>query len=90
MVSSAKTIEEYLATLSLEKSNVINKLRTVILKNLPKEFSEDMHYGMISYVVPFSIYPNGYHCDRTKPLPFLSLAAQKNSFNIYHNSFNKK
>jgi hypothetical protein len=39
---------------------------------------------MIGYVVPHKIYPKGYHCDPELPLPFLSLAAQKSSFSIYH------
>ena len=43
-----------------------------------------MNYGMIGYVVPKTRYPSGYHCDPTLPLPFMGLAAQKNSINFYH------
>ena len=39
---------------------------------------------MISYVVPFSIYPKGYHCKPSDQLPFISIAAQKNFIAIYH------
>jgi hypothetical protein len=39
---------------------------------------------MIGYVIPHSIYPAGYHCDPSLPLPFIALAAQKNSINFYH------
>lgn len=39
---------------------------------------------MIGYVVPHSLYPAGYHCDPTLPLPFIALASQKNSINLYH------
>jgi hypothetical protein len=39
---------------------------------------------MVGYVVPHSIYPNGYHCDPKLPLPFLSIAAQKNFIALYH------
>ena len=39
---------------------------------------------MIGYVVPHSLYPAGYHCDPKLPLPFMALAAQKNSINFYH------
>ena len=39
---------------------------------------------MIGYVVPKSLYPEGYHCDPKLPLPFAGLAAQKNSINLYH------
>jgi len=43
-----------------------------------------MSYGMIGYVVPHSIYPEGYHCDTKLPLPFLSIASQKNFVAVYH------
>jgi hypothetical protein len=62
----------------------MNKLRNVILKNLPKGFKEGMGYGMMGYCVPHSIYPAGYHCNPKDPLPFAGLASQKNSINFYH------
>jgi hypothetical protein len=43
-----------------------------------------MSYGMIGYIVPHKIYPAWYHCDPKLPLPFIALAAQKNSINLYH------
>jgi len=39
---------------------------------------------MPTYVVPFSIYPNGYHCKKDTPLPFISIAAQKRHLALYH------
>jgi len=84
MTSDAKTPEEYINTLPSERKEAISKLRKVILKNLPKGFSETMSYGMIGYVVPHSIYPDGYHCTPELPLPFMSLASQKNFVAVYH------
>jgi hypothetical protein len=84
MQSKATTVESYLNDLIVERKNVINELRKVILKNLPKGFAEGMGYGMIGYFVPHSIYPNGYHCDPKQPLPFLSMASQKNFIALYH------
>ena len=84
MQSKATTVESYLNDLIEERKNVINELRKVILKNLPKGFAEGMGYGMIGYFVPHSIYPNGYHCDPKQPLPFLSMASQKNFIALYH------
>lgn len=60
------------------------RLREVIKKNLPKGFEEAMGYGNVGFVVPHSLYPAGYHCDPKQPLPFLGLASQKNSINLYH------
>lgn len=84
MTSNAKTVEEYIASLPEDRQIAITKLRNVILENIPEGFEEGMQYGMIGYYVPHSIYPSGYHCDTKQPLPFLSIASQKNSINIYH------
>ena len=62
----------------------MNRLRKVILDNLPSGFSEQMSYGMVGYVVPHSIYPPGYHCDPKLPLPFVNIASQKNFIAVYH------
>jgi hypothetical protein len=34
--------------------------------------------------VPLSRYPQGYHVKKGEPLPFLSLASQKNHIALYH------
>jgi hypothetical protein len=78
------TPDEYVASLPPERQEVIEKLRTVIVSHLPSWFEECMSYGMIGYVVPHSLYSSGYHCDPSLPLPFLSIASQKNSINLYH------
>ena len=84
MTSDAKTPEEYINALPADRKEAIAKLRNTILKNLPKGFSETMGYGMIGYVVPHSLYPAGYHCDPKLPLPFMSIASQKNFVAVYH------
>ena len=43
-----------------------------------------MGYGMMGWDVPHSLDPAGYHCDPKQPLPFMGLASQKNSINLYH------
>lgn len=84
MSSEAKTVEEYLNSLPYERQEPMRNLRNIILQNLPIGFEEGMQYGMIGYYVPFNIYPAGYHCDKKQPLPFASIASQKNSINIYN------
>lgn len=84
MQSTALTVENYLKEVPTERQEALSRLRNVILENLPKGFSEGMGYGMIGYSVPHSIYPAGYHCDPKIPLPFLSIASQKNFIAIYH------
>lgn len=84
MVIKSNSPEAYISQLPQERQKPLEKLRFIILKNLPKGFTEGMQYGMISYFVPHTIYPNGYHCKPSEPLPFLSFASQKNSINLYH------
>ncbi len=78
------SVEEYIAAIPEDRKPVIEKLRNVILSNLPEGFEEQLSYGMISYVVPLSRYPDGYHAKEGEPLPFLSLASQKNYIALYH------
>lgn len=80
----ATTPEEYIRQLPEDRQQVMRKLRSVVLKNLPEGFEETMNYGMIGYVVPHSLYPDGYHCSPELPLPFMNLASQKNFIGVYH------
>ena len=84
MQSKATTPEQYLSELPEDRRIVMEKLRSVASKKLPKGFNEVMSYGMLGYVVPQEIYPYGYHCTPELPLPFFNIASQKNSINIYH------
>ena len=45
---------------------------------------------MIGYVVPHTVYPDGYHCDPSLPLPFMNLASQKNYIAVYHSGIYAK
>ena len=83
MQSKATTVEEYLAELPEDRRAAIQAVRKVILKNLDKGYEEGMQYGMIGYYVPHKVYPAGYHCDPKQPLPFASLASQKNHMAVY-------
>lgn len=84
MRSEAETVNEYLQSLPAERKEVVSKLRMVVRKNLPKGFEEVIGYGMIGYVVPFKLYPQGYHCNPETPLPFMGIASQKNFVAVYH------
>lgn len=84
MTSKASTPEEYIAEVPEERTLAMEKLRKTILDNIPDGFEERMIYGMIGYVVPKSIYPDGYHCTPELPLPFINIASQKNFIALYH------
>ncbi|SFT43269.1 protein of unknown function (DU1801) [Lishizhenia tianjinensis] len=84
MQYKANTPEEYIAQIPEERREVIQKLREIINENIPEGFKETISYGMLGWVVPHDIYPSGYHCTPELPLPFLSLASQKNFIGFYH------
>lgn len=84
MTSKASTPQQYLKELPADRKEAVSKLRDTVMKNLPKGFKEVMSYGMLGYVVPHEIYPGGYHCDPKLPLPFASIASQKNFIAFYH------
>ena len=84
MQYKAETPEDYINQLPDDRKAPMAKLRKTILENLPKGFEETISYGMIGYVVPFSIYPDGYHCDPKLPLPFMNIASQKNFIALYN------
>ena len=84
MQYEVNTVQEYIEALPEDRKPIIEKLRQVILANLPDGFEEQISYGMISYVVPLSRYPQGYRAKKGEPLPFISLASQKNYLALYH------
>ena len=90
MRSEAKTAKEYISKLPEDRKAPIQKLRQTILDHLDPKFQECISYGMLGYVVPFTIYPEGYHCNSKLPLPFMNLASQKNFIAVYHSGMYAK
>lgn len=84
MKIAASTVQEYLQNIPEERKPYFNRLRDVIVENLPEGFEETLQYGMVGYVVPLATYPDGYHCKPSEPLPFAHIASQKNFIALYH------
>lgn len=78
------SVDDYYNALPEERKRAMFELRKTISENLPEGFTECIAYNMPSFVVPHSLYPQGYHCDPKIPLPFISLASQKNFISLYH------
>src|SRR5690242_10319869 len=83
MQSKAPTVQAYLRSLPADRRTAISAVRDLVIKNLDPAYEEGMQYGMIGYYVPHRVYPKGYHCDPKQPLPFASLASQKNYMSLY-------
>lgn len=77
------TVEQYIDGLEPERQRAVESVREVINSKLQPGFEETIQYGMITWVVPHSLYPAGYHCNPTDALPFTALASQKHTVNWY-------
>ncbi len=84
MKANGITVDEILKNIPEDRATSFKKLHNTIIENLPEGFEAAISYGGLGYVVPHSIYPNGYHCKPSEPLPFAGIASQKNSINFYH------
>jgi len=80
MQSDATTVKDYLASLPDDRRKALSAVRAVIRKNLPKGVVETMNWGMISYEIPLTTYPDTYN---GKPLMYAALASQKNYMSLY-------
>lgn len=79
-----ENIENYIENVDDKRRDAFRKLYDIVKENLPDGFEEEFLYGMISFVVPLETYPKGYLNREDEPIPFISLAAQKNHIALYH------
>ncbi|PIF45507.1 uncharacterized protein DUF1801 [Chryseobacterium sp. 52] len=84
MKAIGNTVKDILINVPEDRSEAFNKLHDSIVTNLPKGFEPGISYGGLGYVVPHTVYPAGYHCKPSEPLPFAGIASQKNTINFYH------
>ena len=82
-MSKPTTVKQYLDALPADRREALEAVRETINANLDPQFEEGVQYGMIGWYVPHSVFPDGYHCDPKQPLPFASIASQKNHMAIY-------
>ena len=80
MQSKAKTVDEYLDGLDDGRRDAITTVRNVVLENLPDGYEEMMLFGMITYAIPLSIFPDTYN---KQPLMYAALASQKRHMALY-------
>ena len=78
--TTANTAEEFLNELPAERKTMLTEMRRLIRKHLPKGYAESVSYGMLTYCVPLSTFPDTYN---GQPLGYLALASQKNYCSLY-------
>lgn len=76
--------ENYINSIPEERKESLLKILNLLENHLPNGFEAQTQYSMPSYVVPHSLFPDGYHCNPKEPLPFISVASQKNFIALYH------
>lgn len=79
-----RTFESFLEGMEENRRAALIRLRQTLLDNLPWGFEEIIHKQGISYVVPYSLYPAGYHCPPPQPLPFIEIRCTKSHIALHH------
>lgn len=71
---------EYLAALAPDRRAVLEPVHDVVQAAVPAGFERTVEFGMLSWVVPLSRFPDTYN---GRPLAYVSLAAQKRHCSLY-------
>ncbi len=82
MGSGAANPEDYLKQLEAGRAAVVGHVRDLLNRAMPEGYVEDVAWGMITWSVPLSRYPDTYN---GQPLGYAALAAQKNHYSLYLN-----
>src|SRR5688572_17403916 len=83
VTSSARTVDEYIASLPDDRREAVEAVRAVVRDNLPAGYREGMQFGMIAWYVPLERFPDTYN---GQPLGLAGLASQKNYMSLYLNT----
>ena len=75
---------DYTMLVEPERRDAFIRLIETIDAHLPEGFEKTTDGKGVHYVVPFHLYPDGYHVTPDTPLPFLSVIAQKRHVAVYH------
>ena len=79
----ATTLADYLEPLAPDRREAVTAVLGTMRAHMPTGYAEGMGYGMPGFFVPHTIYPAGYHCNPTDPVPFVGVASQKQYISIY-------
>jgi hypothetical protein len=79
-VTGPTTAEEYLRGLAPDRRTTVSAVRDLVNEHLPPGYAETIRWGMITWEVPLSRYPNTYN---GQPLGVVALAAQKRYTSLY-------
>jgi hypothetical protein len=75
-----ETVAEYLGALPADRREVVSSVRDLVNAHLPAGYVESIRWGMISWEIPLSRFPDTYN---GQPLGAVALAAQKRYTSLY-------
>lgn len=84
MLASSADVDHFVAELPEARREKISQIREWIREFADPKLEECIHYKMIGYVIPHRIFPDGYHCNPSDPLPFLNIGNMKGHIGLYH------
>ena len=84
MAQLIETVTAYIETVEPKWRIAYQQVLDAVSQNLPAGFELTMQYGMPTFVVPLSVFPEGYLNCGDEPLPFISLGATKRQVALYH------
>ncbi len=79
-MAASITVDAYLAALPEDRRAALTKVRALVRARLPAGFEEGIQFGMISWSIPLTRYPETYN---KKPLMVAALASQTHHLALY-------
>ncbi|MFG0304832.1 MAG: DUF1801 domain-containing protein [Phycisphaerales bacterium JB040] len=83
MATKPTTVKQYLEALPADRKAALEAIIEVVEQTRDPALEHGMQYGMPAWYVPHAVYPAGYHCTPSEPVPFASVASQKNHIGLY-------
>ena len=80
-------LESYLLNKDEDLVSLFKSLDAIVMETIDNKVEKIMQYGMPAYVVPLKLFPKGYLDDPNQPLPYISIAIQKNYVSLYNMCF---
>lgn len=84
MITASKEVDSFVQALPEDRRGRIAQIREWTRKYADPILEECINYKMIGYVVPHSVFPDGYHCNPSDPLPFMNIGSMKHHIGFYH------
>ena len=76
----SKTVDEFLGALPEPKRKTAEEVLTLVRKNMPKGYEEEMALGFVTWSVPLSVLPDTYN---TQALWYVAFNATKAGLSLY-------